>query len=80
MGNSTPAGGPERVVASADGVFAIAVTLLVLDFSGVVVFSLSIPPAWRVTHASLPPPAAPLSPDVRCDRVKTRLRKTPASL
>ncbi|MFE5398726.1 TMEM175 family protein [Streptomyces sp. NPDC056568] len=33
MWNSTPAGGPERVVALADGVFAIAITLLVLDFS-----------------------------------------------
>lgn len=33
MWKSTPAGGPERVVALADGVFAIAITLLVLDFS-----------------------------------------------
>ncbi|WML83718.1 TMEM175 family protein [Streptomyces sp. VNUA74] len=33
MWTSTPAGGPERVVALADGVFAIAITLLVLDFS-----------------------------------------------
>ncbi|MGW1544289.1 TMEM175 family protein [Streptomyces sp. NPDC002309] len=33
MWKSTPAGGPERVVALADGVFAIAITLLVLDLS-----------------------------------------------
>lgn len=33
MWKSTPEGGPERVVALADGVFAIAVTLLVLDLS-----------------------------------------------
>ncbi|TDT42767.1 putative membrane protein [Streptomyces sp. BK208] len=33
MWKSTPAGSPERVVALADGVFAIAITLLVLDFS-----------------------------------------------
>ncbi|WP_343234812.1 TMEM175 family protein [Streptomyces sp. E5N91] len=33
MWKPTPACGPERVVAPADGVFAIAITLLVLDFS-----------------------------------------------
>ncbi|MET8396102.1 TMEM175 family protein [Streptomyces violaceoruber] len=33
MWKPTPAGGPERVVAPAVGVFAIAITLLVLDFS-----------------------------------------------
>ncbi|MFI5569805.1 TMEM175 family protein [Streptomyces sp. NPDC051740] len=33
MRNPTPEGGPERLVALADGVFAIAITLLVLDIS-----------------------------------------------
>ncbi|MBT3150453.1 DUF1211 domain-containing protein [Streptomyces sp. CHD11] len=33
MRKPTPEGGPERLVALADGVFAIAVTLLVLDIS-----------------------------------------------
>ncbi len=32
MWKSNPDGGPERLIALADGVFAIAVTLLVLDF------------------------------------------------
>ncbi|MFI1418703.1 TMEM175 family protein [Streptomyces sp. NPDC020731] len=33
MRNPTPEGGPERLIALADGVFAIAITLLVLDVS-----------------------------------------------
>lgn len=33
MSRPTPEGGPERLVALADGVFAIAITLLVLDIS-----------------------------------------------
>ncbi|WP_406724140.1 TMEM175 family protein [Streptomyces sp. GD-15H] len=33
MRNPTPEGGPERLLALADGVFAIAITLLVLDLS-----------------------------------------------